>query len=180
MSSRVAVTGGSGFIGSHVVDALVEAGHRVTVIDHRVRPHRSDVGFEDVDLLDLSSVIAATRNAEHIFHLAAVSNVNHAFKYPVYSTSLNVMGTTNILEAARINAARRVYLASTVWVYNGAPNGRPADETTPFHLNGAGHIYTSTKMACEMICHNYHEPTSCRSPSCATGSPPGLACVRSP
>jgi UDP-glucose 4-epimerase len=115
------------------------------------------VDFEDVDLLDLSSVIAATRNAEHVFHLAAVSNVNHAFKYPVYSTSLNVMGTTNILEAARINAAQRVYLASTVWVYNGAPNGRPADETTPFHLNGAGHIYTSTKMACEMICHNYHE-----------------------
>lgn len=157
MSCRVVVTGGSGFIGSHVVDALVEAGHRVTVIDHRVRPHRRDVDWEDVDLLDLSSVIAATRGAEHVFHLAAVSNVNHALKYPVYSTSLNVMGTTNVLEAARINAARRVHLASTVWVYNGAPDGRPADETTPFHLNGAGHIYTSTKMSCEMICHNYRE-----------------------
>src|SRR5262245_51225018 len=157
MGSKIVVTGGSGFIGSHVVDALVEAGHRVTVLDHRVRPQREDVDFEDVDLLDLSSVVAATRGAEHVFHLAAVSNVNYAFKYPVYSTSLNVMGTTNVLEAARINAARRVYLASTVWVYNGAPNGRPADETTPFHLNGAGHIYTSTKMACEMICHNYHE-----------------------
>jgi len=155
--AKVVVTGGSGFIGSHVVDALVEAGHQVTVVDHRVRPHRSDVGFEDVDLMDLSSVLAATKGAEHIFHLAAVSNVNYAYKYPVYSTALNVMGTTHILEAARINGVQRVHLASTVWVYNGAPNGKPADETVPFYLDGAGHIYTSTKMAAEMICHNYSQ-----------------------
>src|SRR5207245_6012505 len=88
--AKVVVTGGSGFIGSHVVDALVDAGHVVTVIDHRVRPHRPDVGFEDVDLMDLSSVLAATREAEHIFHLAAVSNVNYAHKYPVYTTALTL------------------------------------------------------------------------------------------
>ena len=155
--AKIVVTGGSGFIGSHVVDALLEANHEVTVIDHRVRPHRTDVAFEDVDLLDLSSVLAATRGAEHVFHLAAVSNVNYAYKYPVYSTALNVMGTTNILESARINGAQRVHLASTVWVYNGAPEQESVDETIPFHLNGAGHIYTSTKMACEMLCHNYRE-----------------------
>jgi UDP-glucose 4-epimerase len=155
--SKVIVTGGSGFIGSHVVDALVDAEHDVTVLDHRVRPHRSDVGFEDIDLLDLSSVLEATKGAEHIFHLAAVSNVNYAHKYPVYTTSLNVMGTTNILESARINGASRVHLASTVWVYNGVPHAEEVDESVPFHLNGAGHIYTSTKMACEMLCHNYSE-----------------------
>ena len=63
------------------------------------------------------------------------------------------MGTTNVLEAARINGAERVHLASTVWVYNGAPEGDAIDERTPFHLDGAGHLYTSTKMACEMLCH---------------------------
>jgi UDP-glucose 4-epimerase len=154
---KVVVTGGSGFIGSHVVDVLVEAGHEVTVLDHRVRPHRADVNFEDIDLLDLSSVMVATQGADHIFHLGAVSNVNYAFKYPAYSTALNVMGTTNVLEAARHNGAKRVHLASTVWVYNGAPDDMPADETVPFYLNGAGHVYTSTKMACEMLCHNYGE-----------------------
>src|SRR5260370_38861818 len=88
------VTGGSGFIGSHVVDALGDAGHQVTVVDHRVRPHRTDVGFEDVDLMDLSSVLAALRCPDHVFHLAAVSNVNYGFKYPVYTTALNAVGTS--------------------------------------------------------------------------------------
>ena len=152
---RAIVTGGSGFIGSHVVDALKDAGYDVVVVDYRVQPHRQDVGFENVDLMDLSSVLSATRGAEHIFHLAAVSNVNYAYKYPVYTTALNVVGTANVLEAARINGGARVYLASTVWVYNGCPNGKRVDEFTPFYLDGAGHIYTSTKMACEMICHNY-------------------------
>jgi len=155
--AKTVVTGGSGFIGSHVVDALMDAGHEVTVIDHRVRPHREDVRFEDVDLMDVSSVIAATRGMEHIFHLAAVSNVNYAYKYPVYTTALNILGTAHVLEAARVNGARRVYLASTIWVYNGAPDGEPMVESVPFYLNGVGHIYTSSKISSEMICHNYNQ-----------------------
>ncbi len=155
--ATVLVTGGSVFIGSHVVDVLVEAGHQVTVIDHRVRPHRQDIGYEDVDLMDLSSVLMATKDAEHIFHLAAVSNVNYAHKYPVYTTALNVVGTANVLDAARLNGACRLSLASTVWVYNGSPDGRFLDESVPFYLDGAGHIYTSTKMASEMLCHNYNQ-----------------------
>jgi len=155
--SKVVVTGGSGFIGSHVVDALADSGHQVTVIDHRIRPHRSDIAFEDVDLMDFSSVLSATRGIDQIFHLGAVSNVNTAHKYPVYTASLNVLGTTHVLEAARINEVSRVHFASTVWVYNGIPNERPADESAPFYPNGAGHIYTSTKIASEMICHNYQQ-----------------------
>src|SRR5712692_4851797 len=138
---RAVVTGGSGFIGSHVVDALKDASYDVTVVDYRALPHRQDVNFENVDLMDLSSVLSATRGAQHIFHLAAVSNVNYAYKYPVYTTSLNVVGTANVLEAARLNGAQRVYLASTVWVYNGSPNGAPDGralvESIPFYLDGA-------------------------------------------
>src|SRR5439155_174490 len=74
------------------------------------------------------------------------------------TTALNVVGTANVLEAARLNGARRLYLASTVWVYNGCPtNGHALHESAPFFLDGAGHIYTSTKMASEMICHNYSQ-----------------------
>lgn len=155
MGVRVAVTGGSGFIGSHVVDHLRNAGYEVVVIEHRVRPHRSDVVFEDVDILDLASLIEATKGCDYIFHLAAVSNVNYAYKYPVYTVQLNIGGTANVLEAARLNEVKRVFFASTVWVYAGTRDNGLLTEDAPFFLPDAGHIYTSSKIAAEMIVHNY-------------------------
>lgn len=152
---RVAVTGGSGFIGSHVVDHLKAAGHDVVVIDHRVRPHRGDVRFEDVDILDLASVIRASEGCDVAYHLAAVSNVNEAFKYPVHAVELNIVGTTHVLEAARQHKMKRVIFASTVWVYTGSRADGPLTEDTPFFIPDAGHIYTTGKIASEMIIHNY-------------------------
>lgn len=155
MGTRVAVTGGSGFIGSHVVDHLREAGYEVVVIEHRVHPHRADVTFEDVDILDLASLIQALKRCDYVFHLAAVSNVNYAYKYPVYTVQLNIGGTTNVLEAARLNQVKRVIFASTVWVYTGTRDNGVLTEDAPFYLPDAGHIYTSSKIAAEMIIHNY-------------------------
>lgn len=148
------VTGGSGFIGSHVVDHLINAGHKVSVIDHRVKPHRSDVEFLDVDIIDFASVLDATDGADYIFHLAAISNVNHAFEKPVYTVELNTVGTVNLLEAAKKNGIKRFIFASTVWVYTGC-SGNDVDETSPFYLPGAGHIYSSTKIASELYIHDY-------------------------
>lgn len=153
--TRIAVTGGSGFIGSHVVDALVEHGHDVVVVDRRDRPHRADVEYARVDLLDRDGLARALRGAAHVFHLAAFANVDEVHERPVDAMALNVIGTMHVLEAARANDSERVYLASTVWVYNEAPGTRPAGEETPFYLNGGGHVYTSSKMAAEMACHNY-------------------------
>ena len=156
MALKSAVTGGAGFIGSHVVDYLRKEEHDVVVIDYKAKPHRDDVYFEDVDILDLSSVIAATKGCNYIFHLAAVSNVNIAFKYPIYTVRLNIEGTANVFEAARLNGVERVFFASTVWVYTGADGFEPLVEDVPFYLPDAGHIYTSSKIAGEMICHNYN------------------------
>jgi UDP-glucose 4-epimerase len=152
---KIAVTGGSGFIASHVVDHLIAAGCEVVVVDHRVKPHRNDVQFEDIDILNLSALIQATKGCDYIYHLAAVSNVNYAHKYPVYTVDLNINGTTNVLEAARLNEIRRVFFASTVWIYTGTRGNGLLGEEEPFYLPDAGHIYTTSKIASEMIIHNY-------------------------
>lgn len=153
---KCVVTGGSGFIGSHVVDKLIDAGHEVIVLDHGVKPHRNDVIFKDVDITNYSSVLDATKGVDYIFHLAAMSNVNHVFEKPVYSVEINMMGTVNVLEAARQNNCKRIFFASTVWVYTGC-NGTYVNEEAPFFMPGAGHIYSSTKIAGEFIICDYQK-----------------------
>ena len=69
---KCAVTGGSGFIGSHVVDKLKDAGHEVTILDYRGKSHRSDVAYQDVDVVSFASVLNATKGMDAVFHLAAM------------------------------------------------------------------------------------------------------------
>ena len=155
---RVAVTGGAGFIGSHVVDRLIRAGHEPLVID-RHQPHREDVEGMVVDILDAPAIDAALAGCDAVMHLAAVANVNDAFEDPSEAVNLTVLGTARVLDAARRNALARFVLASTVWVYGAAPASAadPLDETTPFDLAGVGHVYTASKIAAELIVQSYAE-----------------------
>jgi len=98
----------------------------------------------------------AAEGASHIFHLAAVSNVDEAYKDPVKTVEVNVTGTLNVLESARKHDCDRVLFASTVWVYGGA-RGIEVHEDSPFYMPGAGHVYTSTKIAAELLLHDYRE-----------------------
>jgi UDP-glucose 4-epimerase len=152
--TRSLVTGGSGFIGSHVVDALRSAGHDVTVLDRQPPLHRLDVDFHAADITDLDAVCAAMDGVDYVHHVAAVSNVNHAFERPIDCVEINVLGTANVLEAARRHGVRRVLFASSVWVYNGAL-GSDVSEDTPLHMPGPGHVYTSSKIASELIFNDY-------------------------
>lgn len=151
---RIAITGGSGFIGSHVVDALLAEGHQVRVLDGRA-PHRPDADWIPVDILDQEKLQKAVLGADAIFHLAAMADVNDIFAAPAESVALNTLGTARVLEAARQVEAGRVILASTVWVY-AATSGQRVDETTCFEPETDRHLYVSTKIAAEFFCRDYH------------------------
>ena len=151
---RIAVTGGSGFIGSHVVDHLAAAGHEVMVLDG-VPPYRADVGFRRTDITDGASVHRGVRGCDAVFHLAAVADVNEAFQRPAAAVAVNVQGTANVWEAARDCGVGRVVLASTVWVYGASCGASPLTEDAPIDLSRAGHLYTSTKISAELIAQSY-------------------------
>jgi UDP-glucose 4-epimerase len=153
---RTLVTGGGGFIGSHVVDRLVAAGHDVHVVDLRP-PHRSDVGHIAADINDLDALVEAFSGADAVFHLAAYADVNDVSREPVDATDANVVGVAKVWEACRRNNVGRAILASTVWVYNGAADDGdgPLDEDAAFRLDDLGHLYTSSKVAAEMVVHSY-------------------------
>jgi UDP-glucose 4-epimerase len=151
---NVGVIGGSGFIGSHVVDKLIEDGHEVTVFDI-MKPHRNDVRHLYIDITELSkTAVALTGDYDAIYLLAAMADVNDVYKNPVEAGEVNILGVANVLEAARRNEIDRVILASTVWVY-GLSSEREVDEGTPLHIEKADHIYTSSKIAAELYCHSY-------------------------
>lgn len=153
---NMGVIGGSGFIGSHVVDKLINAGHEVTVFD-MMKPQRDDVRHIYIDITDLSkTVVALTGNYDAIYMLAAMADVNDVYKNPVEAGEVNIMSVANVLEAARRNSIGRVILASTVWVYGMAAE-RKVDENTPLLLHKVNHVYTASKVGAELYCHGYQK-----------------------
>jgi UDP-glucose 4-epimerase len=137
---RVLVTGGAGFIGSHLVDALLDSGDDVAVVDHLRRSPRPWVGealrrgaqlhVADVrDLPALREAFAAAR-PEVVLHLAAQADVRRSVADPGLDAQVNVAGTVSVLEAAREVGARRVVLASTAAAY-GDPSRVPTTEDAP-------------------------------------------------
>ncbi len=152
---RIAVTGGAGFIGSHLVDRLAADGaHDIVVIDnlHRGRvaglPLSSRVSFREVDIRNREALLDAIGGCEVVFHLAAQSNVLGAEAHLDYSFSTNVTGTFHVLTAAKSVGVRRVVFTSSREVY-GDPERTPVEETAPLLPKNA---YGASKAAAEMYC----------------------------
>lgn len=152
---RVVVTGGAGFIGSHVVDRLVAHGHEPVVFDLVRSPHHPAGTFETVaaDVTDREAAGRALRGCDAVIHLAAVADVNDVVADPERASRVNVVGTQVILDAARLNDVPRVVYGSTVWVYGDSPAAGVIDETSPLAL--PSHLYTATKIAGEMYTLSY-------------------------
>jgi UDP-glucose 4-epimerase len=154
---RALVTGGAGFIGSHVVDALVRRGDDVRVLDDLSTGSSSNVapGVElvEADVADFDGVAEAVKGAEVVFHLAAHRAVAQSVEQPLTTDTANVHGTLAVLKAASDAGVRRVVYSSSSSVYGGAvvvptPESEPARPRSP---------YAVTKLTGELYCRVFSE-----------------------
>jgi UDP-glucose 4-epimerase len=157
---KVVVTGGAGFIGSNLCRTLLEHDAKVTAFDNLYSGKidfiqdlmDKGLNFVQEDIRDPAALEKATKNCEVIFHLAAQTSVPFSMENPKEDCEINVVGTVNVLEAAR-KAGARVVFASSCAVY-GNPEKRPTPETYPTHPIA---FYGLTKLLGENYCRFYQE-----------------------
>jgi UDP-glucose 4-epimerase len=155
---RVLVTGGAGFIGSHVSRVLLEAGHAVTVLDNLSNGHRAflppGVAFERGDLANEKRLPEWLRGQQAVIHLAALVPVGPSVERPVAYVQNNVVNTVRLLEAMRGAGVAKIVFSSSATVY-GLPKRLPLSEDEPLGL--AANPYGASKVACEAFLAAYHQ-----------------------
>src|SRR5438552_12024172 len=153
---RVLVTGGSGFIGSHVVDKLRASGHEPVIYDLRPSPWHEAGSVETVlgSITDREALERALHSCDAVAHLAAVADVNDVHAEPEDAERVNARGTVAVLEAARRAGVKRIVYASTIWVYSDC-EGEAVDEETL--LTAPSHLYTSTELAGGPYCKAFQD-----------------------
>ena len=138
---KVLVTGGSGFIGSHIADALSDAGHNVVLFDTKNSPWlRGDQSMTLGSVLDAAAVSGAAAGCDVVYHLAALADINEALNRPRETVETNIIGTLNLLEGVRTQKIKRFIFASSIYVYS-----------------NQGSFYRTTKQACENLIGDYHD-----------------------
>jgi len=149
------VTGGAGFIGSHIVEKLKRLDHMVVVVDNEYSDNdnfhwRKDTLNVNIDITDYKALKKAFTGADYIFHLAAEARIGPAIENPLNALNINTMGTCNVLQCAREVGAKKVLYSSTSSGYglNEAPNieTQPDDCLNP---------YSVSKIAGEKLCKMY-------------------------
>jgi UDP-glucose 4-epimerase len=155
---RMLVTGGAGFIGSHLAARLVELGHDVRVLDNFATGRRSnidaiggDVELVEGDIQSYERAHKAVRGCEIVFHQAALPSVPRSIQDPLTSNATNVIGTLNVLLAARDEGVRRVVCASSSSVYGANPTLPKSEEMAAVPISP----YATAKLASEGYCRSF-------------------------
>jgi UDP-glucose 4-epimerase len=133
---RILVTGGAGFIASHVSDRLLSLGHEVTIVDNLSTGKRENLpeaaGFHEVDIrsADLDTAFSAAA-PEVVIHHAAHIDVTRSVREPAYDASVNILGSLNLLDCCRTHGVRKIIYAGTGGALFGEPSYLPVDESHP-------------------------------------------------
>jgi len=159
MKKKYVVTGGCGFIGSHIVDRLIEDGHEVTVIDNLSGPashehYRNDAAsYHHYDICDHNNTVGLYSGAECVFHLAAEARIQPTLKNPILATETNALGTSVVLQCCREVGVKRVIYSSTSAAY-GLKNEPPLKES---YNKDCLNPYSVTKTFGEEMCKVYSD-----------------------
>jgi UDP-glucose 4-epimerase len=161
MREKHFITGGAGFIGSSLVDRLLELGHQVIIYDNLSTGQErflekalsnQAAAFIKADILDFQSLSNGMRSADMVWHLAANADVRSGLKHPRRDMEQNTIGTANVLEAMRENGINRIAFSSTSAVY-GEPELHPIPEDAPFPVQTS--LYGASKAAAEGLIEAY-------------------------
>jgi UDP-glucose 4-epimerase len=155
---KVLVTGGCGFIGSHLIDALVGSGYTVVNVDDLSADNDQFYFNENVknyhfDICNTKQLISVSKGCEFIFHLAAESRLGASIANPRKAIDSNIKGVVSVLEAAKANKIKGIVFSSTSSIY-GLNTNFPLKETEREDCLNA---YASTKYAAELFLRNYYE-----------------------
>lgn len=157
---RILITGGAGFVGSHLCDKYTAEGHTVLCLDNFMSGSISNIrhlichrNFKLIngDIRDFDLLEKIMRDVDVVFHLAAQVHVDRSVIEPKLTYEINVVGTQNILESARMHDVKKIIHASTSEVY-GSSEYFPMDEKHPLN---APHPYGASKIAADRLCHAY-------------------------
>lgn len=153
---RILVTGGAGFIGSHLVDQLIADGEKVIVVDNLSSGALNNINdkaiFYNLDISDRNLVeVFEHEKPEYVYHLAAQSNVTSSIENPEYDANINILGTINILNLCKQYSIRKIIYSSTAAVY-GTPFYLGIDENHPINPNS---FYAISKYTSEQYIKTY-------------------------
>jgi UDP-glucose 4-epimerase len=136
---NILITGSSGFLGSHIADALYNSGYNIVLFDKLPSPYKQSVHKEIVgDILNKDDINKAIKGCHLVYHIAAQADINTSSADPTQTMHVNIIGTQNILEAAKKHNIERVLFASTIYVYS-----------------ELGSFYRVSKQACEKMIEEY-------------------------
>ncbi len=141
MKFKTLVIGGSGFLGSHVADALSDAGHKVTIFDHKPSTYKRDDQQEIIgSILEEQALRDAIKGMDYVYHMAGIADIDECNSRPVDTVKINVFGTAHVLEACKDADVKKLVFASSAYVYS-----------------DSGSFYRVSKQACEGLIETYHE-----------------------